>query len=93
MAKEKSFIEYMRDWRKKKPIKLRADGTPIDDSGWTSGEIRISAPDPLKRKGKKKGRVHTRIKRAKPLEKGTPKKIYGGIKNAAPRRKGVTVEI
>jgi len=88
MAKEKSFTEYMRDWRKKKPIKLRADGTPIDDSGWTSGEIRISAPDPLKRKGKKRERVHTRIKRAGDPRVGTIK-----TKNAAHRRKRVTVEI
>jgi len=88
MAKEKSFTEYMKDWRKKKPIKFRADGTPMDDSGATSGEIRTSAPDPLKRKGKKRERVHTRVKRV-----GEPRSGVLNYKNAAGRRKRVVVEI
>ena len=78
----------MEEWRKKKPIKIRADGTPIDDAGWTSGEIRISAPDSLKRKGKKRERVHTRIKKA-----GDPRVGVINTRNAAKRRKRATVEI
>jgi len=88
MAKEKSFEEYMRDWRKKKPIKLRADGTPMDDSGATSGVIRGSAPHPLDLKGKKRERVHTRIKKA-----GDPRVGVINTRNAAKRRKRATVEI
>jgi len=88
MAKEKSFIEYMRDWRKKKPIKFRADGTVIDDFGNASGEIRSSEPDPLKRKGKKRETVHTRVKRV-----GEPRSGVLTYRNAAKRRKRVTVEI
>ena len=88
MAKEKSFTEYMEDWRKKKPIKLRADGTPMDDSGATSGVIRGSAPHPLDLKGKKRERVHTRIKKA-----GDPRVGVINTRNAAKRRKRATVEI
>ncbi len=88
MAKEKSFTEYMKDWRKKKPIKYRADGTPMDDSGATSGVIRGSAPHPLDLKGKKRERVHTRIKKA-----GDPRVGVINTRNAAKRRKKITVEI
>jgi len=87
MAKEKSFTEYMRDWRKKKPIKLRAEGLPLDNLGETDGVIRLSAPDPMK-KGKKRERVHTRIKRA-----SDPRTGVINTKRARRRRKGVTVEI
>jgi len=88
MAKEKSFTEYMKDWRKKQPIKFRADGTPMDDSGATSGEIRTSAPDPLERKGKKRERVHTRVKRV-----GEPRTGIIKTRKARKRRKNETVEI
>ena len=57
MPKTQTFIEYLKDWRKKKPIKLRADGTPIDDLGRTSGEIRTSAPHPLKKGGRGKDSI------------------------------------
>ena len=88
MAKEKSFTEYMQDWRRKQPMKLRADGTPMDDSGATSGVIRGSAPHPLYLKGKKRERVHTRIKKA-----GDPRVGVINTRNAAKRRKKVLLEI
>ena len=78
----------MKDWRKKKPIKYRTDGTPMDDSGATSGVIRGSAPHPLDLKGKKRERVHTRIKKA-----GDPRVGVINTRNAAKRRKRATVEI
>jgi len=87
MAKEKSFIEYMKDWRKKQPMKFNADGIPMDDSGEASGVIRLSAPDPMK-KGKGRKRIHTRIRRA-----GDPRVGVINTKNAARRKKKVLIEI
>ena len=87
MAKEKSFAEYMKDWRKKQPMKFNAEGLPIDNLGETDGVIRLSAPDPLK-KGKGRKRIRTRIKKA-----GDPRVGVINTRNAAKRRKRVTVEI
>ena len=87
MAKEKSFVEYMKDWRKKQPMKFNAEGLPIDNLGETDGVIRLSAPDPLK-KGKGRKRIHTRIKKA-----GDPRVGVINFKNAATRRKKVLLEI
>ena len=87
MAKPQSFIEYLKDWRKKKPIRFNTKGIPIDNLGETDGVIRLSAPDPLK-KGKGRKRIHTRIKKA-----GDPRVGVIKTKNAARRRKRVTVEI
>jgi len=87
MAKEKSFTEYMLDWRKKQPMKFNADGLPLDNLGETDGVIRLSAPDPME-KGKKRKRVHTRIKKA-----GDPRVGVINTKNAATRRKKVLLEI
>jgi len=87
MAKEKSFIEFMRDWRKKNPIRFNAEGLPIDSLGETDGVIRLSAPNPMK-KGKGRKRIHTRIKKA-----GDPRNGIIRTKNAERRRRRVTVEI
>jgi len=87
MAKPQKFEEYMRNWKKKKPMKFNADGIPMDDSGAASGVIRLSAPDPMK-KGKGRKRIHTRIRRA-----GDPRVGVINTRNAARRRKRITVEI
>jgi len=87
MAKSQSFIEYLKDWKKKKPIRLNTKGVPIDNLGEGDGVIRLSAPDPMK-KGKKRERVHTRIKKA-----GDPRVGVINTRNAAKRRRRVTVEI
>ena len=87
MAKEKSFTEYMRDWKKKMAIRFNTKGIPIDNLGEGDGVIRLSAPNPMK-KGKKRERVHTRIKKA-----GDPRVGVINTRNAAKRRKRATVEI
>lgn len=87
MAKSQSFTEYLKDWRKKKPVWFNAAGIPIDNLGEGDGVIRLSAPHPLK-KGKGRKRIHTRIKKA-----GDPRVGVINTKNAAKRRKKVLLEI
>jgi len=88
MPKTQTFEEYFKNWKKKQPMKLMPDGTPMDDSGATSGVIRGSAPHPLDLKGKKRERVHTRIKKA-----GDPRVGVINTRNAAKRRKKVLLEV
>jgi len=87
IAKEKSFTEYMRDWKKKMAIRFNTKGIPIDNLGEGDGVIRLSAPNPMK-KGKGRKRIHTRIKKA-----GDPRVGVINTRNAAKRRKRATVEI
>jgi len=87
MAKSQSFIEFMRSWKKKQPMKFNSKGIPLDNLGESDGVIRLSAPNPMK-KGKKRERVHTRIKKA-----GDPRVGIIRTKNAATRRKKVLLEI
>ena len=86
MAKSQSFTEYLKNWKKKMPIRFNTRGIPIDNLGEGDGVIRLSAPNPMK-KGKKRDRIHTRIKKA-----GDPRVGVINNRNAAHRRKSITVE-
>jgi len=87
MAKSQSFTEYLKNWKKKMPIRFNTRGIPIDNLGEGDGVIRLAAPNPMK-KGKKRDRLHTRIKKA-----SDPRTGVINFKNAAKRRKKVLIEI